>query len=124
MTLHKLKKNAALIDQIESKIKEEQTVIEKVGTYFAKKINTCIQHDDDSTVPMNEKAKNVCARQLNINMGDQKNTVTIQGCGNRCPDVYGCHTPGGGDFHARGYVNESIARIAGQGDSGMSLKIS
>ena len=74
MTLHKLKKNAALIDQIESKIKEEQTVIEKVGTYFAKKINTFIQHDDDSTVPMNEKAKNVCARQLNINMGDQKNT--------------------------------------------------
>lgn len=64
---------------------------------------------------MNEEAKNVHARQLNINVGDQKNTVTIQGCANRCPDVYGCHTPGGGDFHARGYVNESIARIAGQG---------
>jgi hypothetical protein len=29
--------------------------------------------------------------------------------------MYGCHTPGGGDFHARGYVNESIARIAGPG---------
>jgi hypothetical protein len=54
-------------------------------------------------------------RVLNINVGDQKNTVTVQGCANRCPDVYGCHTPGGGDFHARGYVNESIARIAGPG---------
>ena len=64
---------------------------------------------------MNEDAKNVHARQLNINVGDQKNTVTIQGCANRCPDVYGCHTPWGRDFHARGYVNESIARIAGQG---------
>ena len=31
-----VKENAALIDQIESKIKEEQTIIEKVGTYFAK----------------------------------------------------------------------------------------
>ncbi len=107
-----VKENAALIDQIESKIKEEQTIIEKVGTYFAK--NTCIQHDD-SAIPMNEEAKNVHARRLNINVGDQKNTVTIQGCANRCPDVYGCHTPDGGDFHARGYVNESIARIAGQG---------
>ena len=47
-----VKENAALIDQIESKIKEEQSIIEKVGTYFAK--NTCIQHDDDSAIPMNE----------------------------------------------------------------------
>ena len=45
----------------------------------------------------------------------RKNTVTVQGCANRCPDMYGCHTPGGGNFHARGYVNESIARIAGPG---------
>ena len=39
----------------------------------------------------------------------------MQGCANRCPDVYGCHMPGGGDFHNRGYVNECIARIAGPG---------
>ena len=41
--------------------------------------------------------------------------MTVKGCANRCPDIYGCHTPAGGDFHTRGYVNESIARIAGPG---------
>ena len=30
----------ALVTQIESKIKEEQTVIEKVSTYFAQKYST------------------------------------------------------------------------------------
>ena len=39
----------------------------------------------------------------------------IQSCANSCPDIYGCLTPGGGDFHNRGYTNESVARIAGQG---------
>ena len=39
----------------------------------------------------------------------------IQGCANRCPDVYSCRTPGGGDFHNRDYVNECIARIAEPG---------
>ena len=48
------------------------------------------------------------ARILNINVGGQKNTVTIQGCANRC------HTPGAGDFHNRGYVNECLATFAGQ----------
>ena len=62
------------------------------------------------------------ARAYNINVGDKKNTVLIQGYSNRCPDVYGCHTPGGGDFHNGGYVNECIAQIADLVDSGMSLK--
>ena len=55
------------------------------------------------------------ARNLNINVGDQKNTVTIQGCANRCPDQYGCHTPGAGDFHNHGYVNECLEKFAEQG---------
>ena len=59
-----------------------------------------------------------CTRILNINVRDQKNTVTIQGCANRCPDQYNCHTPGAGDFHNRGYVNECLARFAGQGGFG------
>ncbi|KAK3729296.1 hypothetical protein QZH41_002214 [Actinostola sp. cb2023] len=63
--------------------------------------------DDDSI--------NNFSRSLNINVGDQKNTVTIQGCEIRCPDRYSVHVPGGGDFHNRGYINESIARIAGPG---------
>lgn len=105
----RVKKNAALVTLIECKIKEEKTVIEKVGAYFAENI------PNDHSSAVNEEANHLHARQLNINVGDQKNTVTIQGCVNRCPDVYTCHTPGGGDFHARGYVNESIARIAGQG---------
>lgn len=41
----------------------------------------------------NSKEKNN-KRALNINIGDQKNTVLVQGCANRCPDIYGCHTPG------------------------------
>ena len=55
------------------------------------------------------------ARLYDVNVGDQKNTATIQGCINRCPDKYSCHIPGGGDFHNRGYINESIARIGGHG---------
>ena len=64
LKLHNLKKYVALVTQIESKIKEEQTVIEKVSTYFAKNI----PHGDAS--PMNEDSNNMYARQLNINMGD------------------------------------------------------
>ena len=58
---------------------------------------------------------NAFSRHPNINVGNQKNTVTIQGCSNSCPDIYGCHTPGAEDFHNRRYVNESGARIASQG---------
>ncbi len=46
---------------------------------------------------------------LTLTLEAKKNTVTIQGYANRC------HTPGAGDFHNRGYVNECLARFAGQG---------
>lgn len=49
-----------------------------------------------------EDTRENVARILNINVGDQKNTISIQTCANRCPDLYGCHSPGGGDFHNRG----------------------
>ena len=70
----RVKKNAALVTQIESKIKEEQTVIETVSTYFAKNI----PHGDAS--PMNKDSNNIYARQLNINMGNQKNTDNSRLC--------------------------------------------
>lgn len=66
-------------------------------------------------LPGAEVVKENLALVLNINVGDQKNTANIHGCINRCPDIYSCHSPGGGDFHNRGYLNESIARVAGHG---------
>ncbi len=96
-----------MISLIERKIKEEENILHHVGRFFPAKT-------EDRAEGMEEgKAKVNFARNLNINVGDQKNTVLIQGCSNRCPDVYDCHTPGGGDFHNRGYMNECIARIAG-----------
>ena len=66
-------------------------------------------------VSIHNKSSSTKTPNYAINVGDQKNTVTIQGCANRCPDQYGCHTPGAGVFHNRGYVNECLARFAGQG---------
>jgi hypothetical protein len=85
----------------------------EIKNYFASyfKSSDSSEHVDDAG---KRKIPNY-ARLLDINVGDQKNTVTVQGWANRCPNMYGCHTPGGDDFHARGYVNESIARIVGPG---------
>ncbi|CAB4000436.1 Hypothetical predicted protein [Paramuricea clavata] len=41
----------------------------------------------DMETSSTSKPSNV-ARKLNINVGDQKNTLLVQGCANRCPDVY------------------------------------
>ena len=119
----KLKKMELLVSIIESRQKYEASVTDFLTTEFAK-----IFRDQPQPLlhPRNEETENMndttssstpvnYARNLNINVGDQKNTVTIQGCANRCPDQFGCHTPGAGDFHNRGYVNECLARFAGQG---------
>lgn len=111
----KVKENAHFISLIEEKISTEKAIENHFALYFKAPEN---RTQDDSVVKdvdMEETATLNYGRVLNINVGDQKNTVTVQACANRCPDQYGCHTPGGGDFHARGYVNESIARIAGPG---------
>lgn len=97
-----------LIEILEQRIEEEDRIL----NYLKKFYPTTEVLTGMETTPMD--AVNF-ARFLNINVGDQKNTVTIQGCSNKCPDIYGCHTPGGGDFHNRGYVNDAIARIAGPG---------
>jgi len=86
----------------------------EIGEYFAQFYTTTERPEVNLVEDMETNSVNF-ARSLNINVGDQKNTVNIIGCVNRCPDVYSCHTPGGGDFHNRGYLNESIARIAGHG---------
>ena len=82
------------------------------ASYFEPPVSLEFDHAADG---FEERTVPNYRRLLDINIGDQKNTVTVQGCANRCPDIYGCHTPGGGDFHARGYVNELIARIVGPG---------
>jgi ankyrin repeat protein len=107
----KVKKDELMIELIEQKIREEEKIINHMKSNFNKSIS---DESTDMETSSTSKPSNV-ARKLNINVGDQKNTVLVQGCANRCPDVYGCHTPGGGDFHCRGYVNECIARIAGPG---------
>ena len=53
----KVKENAALFTQIESEIKQEQTIIGKTCTYFVK--NTCFQHDDDDEFQW-EKKQTIC----------------------------------------------------------------
>ena len=58
----KVKENAALVAQIESKIKEEQTIIGKIGTYFVK--NTCFQHDDDSAIPMRRRNRQYACKTI------------------------------------------------------------
>ena len=108
LEIAKIKEDTIMINLIENKIREEEDIIKYVGSFFNER--------DDHMDEMKAKDSNAnFARAFNINVGDQKNTVLIQGCSNRCPDIYGCHTPGGGDFHNRGYVNECIARIAGPG---------
>ena len=98
---------------IEEKIAKEKEIKNYFALYF--QLPDRSLHSETPNVNSEERIGPNYGRVLNINVGDQKNTVTVQGCANRCPDMYGCHTPGGGDFHARGYVNESIARIAGPG---------
>ena len=105
LEIAKVKEDTIMITRIENKIKEEEDVAQHVRTFFPEKTEKGMEGNAEVNF----------ARNLNVNVGDQKNTVLIQGCSNRCPDVYGCHTPGGGDFHNRGYVNECIARIAGPG---------
>ena len=102
LEIAKIKEDTIMINLIENKIREEEDIIKHVGSFFNER--------DDHMDEMETKDSDAnFARAFNINVGDQKNTVLIQGCSNRCPDVYGCHTPSGGDFHNRGYVNECIA---------------
>ena len=104
LEIEKIKEDTIMVNLIENKIREEENIIKHVGSFFH-------GHDDQTDQMETKDSDGNYARALNINVGDQKNTVLIQGCSNRCPHVYGCHTPGGGDFHNRGYVNECIARI-------------
>ena len=96
LEIAKVKEDTIMITLIENKIKEEEDVVQHARTFFPEKTEDREEGMEEGNAEVN------FARSLNINVGDQKNTVLIQGCSNRCPDVYGCHTPGGGDFHNRG----------------------
>jgi len=102
---------------IESKIQEEEFATKELskslGTKLPELKNMDIDQLPPNELPGAEVVKENLARVLNINVGDQKNMANIHGCINRCPNIYSCHSPGGGDFHNRGYLNESIARVAG-----------
>ena len=101
-----------MISLIEKRIEGEEFIFRHTNSFLC---SSGDNHDIEIENDDNIASRKNFSRALNINVGDQKNTVLVQGCANRCPDVYGCHTPGGGDFHNRGYVNECIARIAGPG---------
>jgi len=92
---------------IESKISFETSTIDGISKYFPSR-------NVDEEMAVTTESTNY-ARRVNITVGDQKNTATVLTCANRCPELYACHSPGGGDFHNKGYLNESIARIAGPG---------
>ena len=102
LEIAKIKEDTIMVYLIENKIWEEENIIKHVGSFFH-------GHDDHKDEMETKDSDGNYARALNINVGDQKNTILIQGCSNRCPKVYGCHTPGGGDFHNCSYVNECIA---------------
>lgn len=107
LEIAKVKEDTIMVDAIKNKIADQDKVFQHVYNFFPK--------EDADSKEMDCAEGHNFARVLNINVGDQKNTVTIQGCANRCPDKYSANIPGGGDFHNRGYINESIARIAGHG---------
>ena len=111
LEIAKVKGNELLTSLIEEKIKKEKGVKNFFASYFKLSSSSCANDAD----AFEEIIRPNYGRLFDTNVGDQKNTVTVQGCANRCPDMYRCYIPGGGDFHARGYVNESIARIAGPG---------
>ena len=112
LEIAKLKDDVVMISLIEKRIEEEEFILRHTNSFLC---SSGDNHDIEIENNDNIASRKNFSRALNINVGDQKNTVLVQGCANRCPDVYGCHTPGGGDFHNRGYVNECIARIAGPG---------
>ena len=122
LEIAKVKNLDILVAMIENRQQYEKDVNDYLALEFQQIFENSHYHSqaeacedmDVSNKSSSTKTPNY-ARILNINVGDQKNTVTIQGCANRCPDQYGCHTPGAGDFHNRGYVNECLARFAGQG---------
>jgi hypothetical protein len=100
-----------ILENIIHNTKEEQ---ERIKEHLVQCCTPANDSEPDEESNMETKCENF-ARRLNINVGDQKNTANIQGCINRCPDMYSCHTQGGGDFHNRGYINECIARVGGPG---------
>ena len=109
-----------LFNIIESKIQEEEFATKELskslGTKLPELENMDIDQLPPNELPGAEVVKENLARVLNINVGDQKNTANIHGCINRCPcNIYSCHSPGGGDYHHKGYLNEFIARVAGHG---------
>lgn len=111
-TIASISGQSTLADILECKREEQQRVIDHIMQYYNHPVS--VMEENEGGTSMEQTCENF-TRFLNINVGDQKNTANIQGCINRCPDVYSCHTPGGGDFHNRGYINECIARVSGTG---------
>ena len=85
MKLRELKRTILLVTLIENKLKEENEIIDKVGSH----LKACVNNKEYVAEKKVSCQKHY--RFLDINVGDQKNL----------PDVYGCHTPGGGDFYNR-----------------------
>ena len=113
LSIANVNKNTDIVELLEEQIGKQQRLLDHVSSFFDNRTADPLMNVD--SVPNNSQKGDEISRALNINVGDQKNTVTVVGCANACPDVYGCHTPGTGDFHNRGYLNETVARIGGQG---------
>ena len=105
----RIKGDNIMFNLMEQKIREEDQIINHINSFYEN------MSEESGMVGTEEDGEPNIARVLNINVGDKKNTVLIQGCTSHCPDLYGIHSPGGGDFHCRGYINECIARSAGPG---------
>ena len=108
LQIARVKGNEFMSSLIEEKIEKEKEIKKYFASYF--KPSSSSECTGDAAASEERGIPNY-GRLLDINVGDQKNTVTVQGCANRCPDMYGCHTPGGGDFHARDYVWHVTERV-------------
>ena len=105
----RVKGDNIMFNLMEQKIREEDQIINHINSFYEN------MSEESGMVGTEEDGGPNIARVLSINVGDQKNTVLIQDCTSSCPDLYGIHSPGGGDFYCRCYINECIARSAGPG---------
>jgi hypothetical protein len=92
LEIARVKEDKIMFNLIEQKIREEQQIIKHVNSFYE-------NLSEESAMCGTEDGLNI-ARVLNINVGDQKNTVLMQGCSNRCRDINECiaHSAGPGGF--------------------------
>ncbi|CAB4006399.1 ankyrin repeat domain-containing [Paramuricea clavata] len=82
LDIAKTKDNVTMTKLIERKLSEEESIKKHVSSCFCRLVGDPNQTMEVDSIVIEQD--NAFSRVLNINLGDQKNTVTIQGCSNSC----------------------------------------